>query len=160
MRALLAIPAVVAASLTLAACGGGEGGGGTTGGDSDPLDESEIKIGDGIGTHAVSLELQIAEDLKRHIADGADPKKEYMIEYHLAADSLNTAREIVSWGEQNGFTPEFDESQVVKGEWIHVDLLKNSKLEVNPLWNDVKAITSLAESLMCEYEGWGFKETP
>ncbi len=154
MRAFQAIQNLVtaaAAALTFASCGGGE---------KEELDETEITIGDGIGTHAVSLEIKIAEELKRHIADGADPKKSYMIEYHLAADNVKTARKVVAWGEENGFTPIFDESTVVKGEWNHVDLLKENKLEVNPIWNDVKSVTSLAESLMCEYEGWGFKETP
>jgi regulator of RNase E activity RraB len=150
MRAFRAIPALILTVLTFASCGGKE----------DDIDDSEITIGDGIGTHAVSLKIQIAEEMKKHIADGADPKKPYLIEYHLAADNIKTARSIVEWGEENGFTPNFDEAMVVQGEWIHVDLIKESKLEVNPLWSDIKGITSLAAKLMCEYEGWGFKDTP
>jgi regulator of RNase E activity RraB len=150
MRAFRAIPALILTVLTFVSCGGKE----------DAIDDSGITIGDGIGTHAVSLEIQIAEELKRHIADGADPKQSYLIEYHLAADNIKTARSIVAWGNENGFTPNFDEATVVKGEWIDVDLIKESKLEVNPLWRDIKGVTSLAEKLMCEYEGWGFSDTP
>ena len=142
-------------SLGLCSCGGDK-----EQDESGSLDESEYTAGDGIGSFGLSLEQQVAEDLKRYIAEGADPTKSYIIEHHLAADNLQTAREIVAWGKENGFTPVFDESKVVEGEWIYVDLHKESKLEVAPLWSDSKGVTLLAQRLMCEYDGWGFSDTP
>lgn len=152
-----AIPVVVVAtclSLVLSSCGGGDKDG------PEPLDETEYTAGDGIGSFGTSLELEIAEAVKQYIAEGADPRKTYIIEHHLAASNLQTAREIVAWGKANGFTPVFDESAVVEGEWIHVALLKESKLEVNSLWSDSKGVTVLVQKLMCEYDGWGFRDTP
>ena len=112
------------------------------------------------GSPAPSLEITVTENIKSYIAAGADPKKSYMIEYHLAADNLKKARKIAAWGEENGFTPVLDESDYVRGEWVHVSLAKENKLEVNPIWNDAKSVTALSESLECEYEGWGFRDTP
>ena len=93
----------------------------------------DVKFGDGIGTHGVSLETQAERQIKEMIANGADPQKPHRIEYHLRADSLKTAQAIVAWGEENGFeTTAVDEENIVRGEWIFVDLVKNSKLEGIP----------------------------
>ena len=136
--------AIPVLSLFLAACG-----------KSEP-DDGEVQIGDGVGTHPVSLETRITNDIKQLIANGADPKKTHMVEHHLAARTLDVAKKIVEWGKENGFdTTEIDEGEVVSGQWIHVDLVKATKLEVNPIWFDSEQIETLAASLDCEYDGWG-----
>lgn len=153
-KALSALLAATALPFILASCGGDDKDAATT------LDETDYTPGDGIGSFGVSLEQQIAADLERYIAEGADPEKAYMIEHHLLAEDVQTARKIVEWGEANGFTPVFDESAVVAGEWIYVNLLKQGKLEVASLWSDSQSVTMLAQQLMAEYDGWGFRDIP
>ena len=158
-RTLLATGLAVA----VVACGGDDGdenGEGKSQGPLKPLKEGEFTAGDTTGSFGTSLEVQIADDIKRYVAEGADPNKTYLIEHHLAASTLATAREIVAWAGENGFTPVFDESAVVSGEWIHVTLVKESKLEANSLWRDSNAITFLVQKIMCEYDGWGFRDRP
>lgn len=119
----------------------------------------KVELGDGIGSHGVSLETRIIGDIKQMIADGADPDKPHLIEHHLAAGTLETAKAIVKWGTENGFTPTgFDESKVVAGEWINIDLVKPTKLDPAVLWQDSSQLSVLAESLECEYDHWGCKE--
>jgi len=125
-------------------------------GENNSAATGKFEIGDGIGTHGVSLETFAVENAKRMIADGADPEKPHLIEHHLAAGTPETARAIVQWGTDNGFTPTgFDEAKVVAGEWILIDLVKPTKLDPQQLWQDSSRIASLAESLDCEYENWG-----
>ena len=43
---------------------------------------------------------------------------------------------------------------------VQVRRTKESKLELTPLWSDSKRVSLLAEKLMCEYQGRGFRESP
>lgn len=143
-------------TLLIAACGDRQPSPTGQGKDPDQIAEEEFEIGDGIGAHGASLETRTMEHIKNLIAAGADPKKPHMIEHHLEARTIEMARSIVKWGNENGFTPTgFDESEVVPGEWILIDLVKPTKLELAELWLDSSRIADLAESLDCEYENWG-----
>jgi regulator of RNase E activity RraB len=138
----------------LGACGGKDTNGGSAA-PAAPLPD-QVEIGDGVGAHGDSLETRTEKQIKELIAGGADPQKPHRIEHHLAARDTTIAKAIVSWGKDNGFEPVgFDEASVVAGEWINIDLVKPSKLELPLIWRDSSRISDLAESLDCEYDGWG-----
>jgi len=153
MRILLPILALAIAQL-FTACGEKEGDSAKV----QPEEEQtkEIKIGDGIGSHAISVESVIAERIKELIAAGSDPKKPHSIEYHVAADTIKKANSIITWAEENGFeVVGFNAAEVVSGEWINFDLVKPAKLEIDLIWHDHVAVQGLAETLQFEYDGWG-----
>ncbi len=134
-------------------------------GGSGSEDPGEIQMGDGIGTHGVSLETRTEQQIKELIANGADPQKPHTIEHHLSfgtvalAKGIENAKTIIKWAGENGFeTSKFDESKVVEGEWIDIDLIKQTKLDLPQIWRDSGLISDLAVSLECEYTGWGCPE--
>lgn len=104
--------------------------------------------------------VETREIIAEMLEDGLDPKAEYEIEHHFAADTLSQCEQLTLDAREQGYevTPaeEYElDPEVGEGVIFCLDIVIESDLDVESIDAQTEAMFELAAAHGCDYDGWG-----